>query len=75
MKSEPGPPMTLGNAAKARVRLIVWCQACGRQLEPDPVELVKRYGTDTLVLDWRARLVCSQCGGRDIDFVATGTSR
>jgi hypothetical protein len=25
MKSEPGPPMTLGNAA-ARVRLIVWCK-------------------------------------------------
>jgi hypothetical protein len=23
MKSEPGPPMTLGNAADARVRLIV----------------------------------------------------
>jgi hypothetical protein len=25
MKSEPGPPMTLGNAAAAHVRLIVWC--------------------------------------------------
>jgi hypothetical protein len=25
-KSEPGPPMTLGNAAAAQVRLIVWCE-------------------------------------------------
>jgi hypothetical protein len=24
LKSEPGPPMTLGGAAAARVRLIVW---------------------------------------------------
>jgi hypothetical protein len=24
MKSQPGPPMTLGNAAAAQVRLIVW---------------------------------------------------
>jgi hypothetical protein len=28
MKSRPGPPMTLGNAVAARVRLIVWCKAC-----------------------------------------------
>jgi hypothetical protein len=28
MKSHPGPPMTLGNAAAARVRLIVRCKAC-----------------------------------------------
>jgi hypothetical protein len=36
MKSPPGPPMTLGNAAAARVRLIVWCKACSHQVEPDP---------------------------------------
>ena len=34
MKSQPGPPMRLGNAAAARVRLIMWCKACGRQVEP-----------------------------------------
>jgi hypothetical protein len=28
MKAPPGPPMTLGNAAKAKVRLIVWFKAC-----------------------------------------------
>jgi hypothetical protein len=40
MKSQPGPPMTLGNAANAKVRLIVWCKTCGHQVEPDPVEMV-----------------------------------
>jgi predicted metal-binding protein len=28
--------MTLGNAAAARVRLIVWCEACQHRVEPDP---------------------------------------
>jgi hypothetical protein len=32
----PGPPMTLGNAAAAKVRLIVWCKACQHQIEPGP---------------------------------------
>jgi hypothetical protein len=30
VKSEPGPPITLGNAAKAELRLIVWCRSSGR---------------------------------------------
>jgi len=51
--------MTLGNAANAKVRLIVLCKACGHQVEPDPVEIVARYGAATPVLDWRDRLVCS----------------
>ena len=42
MKSPPGPPMTLGNAAAAHVRLIVWCKGCGHQVEPDPDEMVAR---------------------------------
>ena len=75
MKTEPGPPMTLGNAAAARVRLIVWCRDCGHQVEPDPTEQAQRYGVETAVLDWRERLVCSKCGGREIDMVATGTRR
>ena len=59
-KSPPGPPMTLGNAAAARVRLIVWCKACGHRAEPDPAEIAQRYGAETTVPDWRERLVCSQ---------------
>ena len=47
MKSEPGPPMTLGNAAAARVRFIVWCKDCRHQVEPDPGEMAQRYGAGT----------------------------
>ena len=75
MKSEPGPPMTLGNAAAARGRLIVWCKACGHQVEPDPAEMARQYGAGTSVLDWRDRLVCSRYGSRAIDPVVTGTER
>jgi Zn finger protein HypA/HybF involved in hydrogenase expression len=68
-------PLTLGGAATARVRLIVWCRRCRHQAEPDPAELAKRYGAATAALDWRDRLVCSQCGSRDVDIVVTGTER
>jgi hypothetical protein len=27
------------------------------------------------VLEWRERLVCSQCGGRQVDMVVTGERR
>jgi hypothetical protein len=56
--------MTLGNAAAARVRLIVWCKDCQHQVEPDPAKMAQRYGAETPVPDWRERLVCSRCGGR-----------
>ena len=67
--------MTLGVAAADQVRLIVWCKECVRQVEPDPAEMAVRYGADTSVLDWRERLVCLECGCRDVDFVVTGTER
>jgi hypothetical protein len=74
-KSQPGPPMTLGATAAARVRLIVWCKDCGHQVEPDPAEQARRYGDTTSVLDWRDRLVCSGCGSREVDMVLTGSKR
>jgi hypothetical protein len=74
-KADPGPPMALGNAAAAKVRLIIWCKACQHQVEPDPAEMAARYGADTSVLDWRERLVCSRCGGRQADMVVSGTKR
>jgi hypothetical protein len=43
--------MTLGNAAAARVRLIVWCKECQHQTEPDPAEMAARCGAETPVLD------------------------
>jgi hypothetical protein len=67
--------MTLGGAAAAGVRIIVWCKACRHQVEPDPAELAERYGAVVSVLDWRDRLICSRCGGRDNDMVLTGTRR
>jgi hypothetical protein len=72
MKSDPDTPVALGAAAAAQVRLIVWCKAC--QVQPDPAEMAG-YGADTSVLDWRERLVCSCCGGRQADMVVTGTKR
>jgi hypothetical protein len=53
MNAYRGPPMTLGNAATAKVRFIVWCLDCQHQVEPDPAEIAARYGADTPVLDWR----------------------
>jgi Zn finger protein HypA/HybF involved in hydrogenase expression len=67
--------MTLGNAAAARVRLIVWCRDCRHRVEPDATEMAERYGAETTVPDWRERLVCSQCGSRRVDFVVTGQRR
>ena len=38
-------------------------------------EMATSYGANIPVLDWRERLVCSQCGGRQVDMVLTGTKR
>ena len=43
--------------------------------EPDPAEMAERYGAETSVPEWRDRLVCSECGSRNIDMVVTGTER
>jgi hypothetical protein len=75
LKSEPGPPMTLGSVAGAGVRLIIWCQDCSHQVEPDPEEMAARYGAEMTVIHWRERLVCSRCGSRQIDMVVSGTKR
>ena len=75
MKPYRGPPATLGSTAAAQARLIVWCRDCRHQVEPDPAEMAERYGAETTVPDWRRRLVCSQCGSRNVDMVVTGTTR
>jgi hypothetical protein len=46
--------MTFGNAAAARVRLIVWCKACGHRVEPDAAGMAARSGAKTAVPEWRA---------------------
>jgi hypothetical protein len=64
--------MTPGNALAAQVRLIVWCNSCWHRAEPDVADQVARYGAELPVPDWAARLTCSACGGRDVDFVVSG---
>jgi hypothetical protein len=57
MTAYHGPPMTLGNAAAASVRLLVWCLDCGHRSEPDAAKMAERYGADMTLPDWRTRLV------------------
>jgi hypothetical protein len=49
VKGYSGPPMTLGNAAAARVRLIVWCLDCRHQVESDRAEMMECYGAEMTV--------------------------
>ena|SRR5215469_13916870 len=78
MRSRSGPPATLGSTARAQLRFIVWCTDCWctdcrHQVEHDPAEMAERYGAETTVPDWVAKLVCSQCGSRNVSFVVSGT--
>lgn len=61
-----GPPMTLGNAAAARVRLIIWCLDCRHQVEPNAAaEMAERYGRE-ITVPHLARGFCAHgvvCGG------------
>ena len=75
MKAYTRPLATLGSAADAAVRLIGWCNACQHRIEPDVAAMAGKYGAATPVRDWVSRLVCSQCGARDISFVLTGARR
>jgi len=75
MNSEPGSPMTLGNPAAARVRLIVWCRKCQHRVEPDPAEMAARYGAETTVLDWREPARLFSLWQSEVDMVVTGTKR
>ena len=75
MKPYRGPPATLGSTAAAGARIIVWCRGCGWQVEPNPAEMAARYDADTPIPDWHKRLVCSRCGGREVDFVLSGARR
>jgi hypothetical protein len=64
-----GPPMTLGNAAAAHVRFIVWCLDCRDQVELAPGRVGRALRRRPTVPDWRARLVCGRCGSRRVDMI------
>lgn len=72
-ESESGPA-TLGSTAKAHLILRVWCKDCRHRVDVDPGEQARRYGADLAVPDWAARLACSRCGSRHVDFVVTPAS-
>src|SRR5215469_6542989 len=65
-------PVTLGHAAKASLHLIVWCKTCRHQNKTDPADVAALYGPDTPLETWRERLVCSQCGSRDVEILVMG---
>jgi hypothetical protein len=70
-----GGPMTLGNAAAAQVRLIVWCGDCGHQVELAPAELSQKLGVEFPVPEITRRLRCSQCNGHTVQMVVSGAAR
>jgi hypothetical protein len=71
MNGRRGGPMVLGDLVAEGIRLIVWCIECGHQAEPDPDEMAARYGAEMMVVAWYRRLLCRQCGSRNVDFVLT----
>ena len=64
-------PATLGTTANAHLLLRVWCKDCRHEVDLDPADLAERYGADLPVPEWAARLACSQCGSRQVDFIVT----
>jgi hypothetical protein len=76
-KSEFDHPITLGAAAKTSASLIVWCRGpdCHHQNQTDPADVAQIFGADLAVAEWRKRLVCSRCGGRDVEVLFMGRRR
>ena len=67
-------PMTLGGAARLHAVLRVWCPDCLHQVDLDPGEQAELHGADMEVPDWASRLICSNCGSRNTDFVVAPDS-
>jgi hypothetical protein len=71
----PDNPLTLGAAARASAQLIVWCKTCLHQNAADAAGAADVYGAELAIVEWRKRLVRSQCGSRDIETVFVGRRR
>jgi hypothetical protein len=67
--------MTLGNAAAARARLVVWCKACRHGANPTPPSRLAGMDQRRQSLTGAKRLVCSKCGSRNVNMVMTGAKR
>jgi hypothetical protein len=48
---EAGPQATLGTHRRGRRSNYQWCHACGHQVEPDPIEMAERCGTEVSVIE------------------------
>ena len=59
-----GPPMTLGNTASARVRLIIWCFDRRHGAGLIPAEMAECYGAETTVPERQAWVAAGQIAGR-----------
>jgi hypothetical protein len=66
--------MTLGSAAAAHVRYLVWHRECRHQVEPDPVQRAQRYGAEMPVPE-RGSSLFAPNASRAVDMVVTGTER
>jgi ribosomal protein S27E len=73
-RSTDGKPATLGSTARAHLILRVWCKDCRHEVDLDPAAQAERHGAELPVPDWAARLTCSQCGSRAVDFVVAPDS-
>jgi hypothetical protein len=51
----------------------VWCSYCLHQVELNPAEMAERYGAEATVPDWAKRLVCRECGSRNVNFMGSGS--
>jgi hypothetical protein len=68
-------PLTLGAAAKTSAQLIVLCKTCQHQNTADPADAADAYGAELAIVEWRKRLLCLQCGSRDVEVVFMGRRR
>jgi hypothetical protein len=70
VKGYSGPPMSLGKRRCGQGATDRLVSRLPSQVEPDPAEMAERHRAETSVPDWHKRLVCSGCGGRNVDMVA-----
>ena len=70
-----GPIGASGTPQREHANTFLQYIACGHRSEPDPADQARWYGPQTPMPEWRRRLVCSQCGSRDVDMVVIGEKR
>ena len=63
--------MTLANIASKGVRPVSSAWFAATRPNSTWPEMAQRYGAETTVPDWHARLFCSQCGSRQVDIAVS----